>query len=1481
MSSPHPPDNHPPPNRWEPFKKYIHRLYLQEGKSFSDVVSALSELEFDITLPQAIYQIHEVWQFHRQVDQVQEEAKYLQKTKRKLKDEEGDDADPEGGTIPDGAMHKKSKTVIPKDSESSSEERTSFRVRVITPQLARSHKLPGKIPVLLESFSGKTLLRELILAISVHLQLPKDEATDNEFDNTGIDIWISDYLIEAKNRDATIEELGILDLLADGILDVYAITRNLENSTATSTSDTDSENDDEEIIGIGEIFSFNPHWQIRPQQSDRGSATFLSSFRVFAHCISSREMTASKQEAILRVIYGLTRFFPILKSLRILMSGQSLSPAQSALCVQCFYELLKELIPKKLVGDDESRLLEGSRLLFGYILEISRLVDIDESDNLPLQDAFKTVDLSDATTSKLIKDPVLTDAGLVDASSIPELPSAVVLPLPANIARIFKLTTTDGCSEYSYFDTSEIQNAFHFYYGIEIDPRMTRDPHYLAGICEACGFVVTLPGDLAKASAPCLTFDSTGHVAVYTGRAPCADPGKDFQIFLPLSGKEITVDVAVITGLLGPILEARKNETGGSTLDAVGIATNRKQNDPEELVMFVVDCSQSMNDVSEFYFIDKDHPCEASSESSTTKLDLDFLFESMDEVPVEWAAKKMLKSHESFEDMVATVRAFPQYERLKIASKMIEYNSKLSKQEVKRLIGPGGSKDFRKRKASMKLVKAISKLQMFKFWASTLADVLITEAAVACPTAPLEWVWPIGSESPEDKLGFASRVHKVKTAVPPTPDKFICPITKELFRDPIVAADGFTYERRAIERWFATTSNKTYSPSTGGELTNTQLRANVSTSKEIEQWMEARDIIDPISPGRLASTRDVTFQVPGGVSFTRTIDYPIKLTDLYYFVYRGLGGKQKNFKLVWAGDPLAIFEGYPCSSQESNTSLSQASIEYPSGKYLDCWQVRDGDTIIIEAMDAYKTTHAQPDFHLVKVYEGSNFRYGYWLDRREAAPTVSSLIFKTFRFQAEKEREVRFQDFILESNFKVLGDGWYRRQTYEPYDELRFGSTIPPSGTLRSEGLLETTAQTDRSKPAVFKVCLETLEGHKKDCARKEQLKRSGSLNRLEVCKQIFSSFVNRTLAYNYANHYGLITFDSFIRVAQTPTYVMEDFRSKILRMEPSGNTMLWDALDKAIDELESHGKDFPKARKRIICLSDGEDTGSKTQLMILQDRARKKRIVIDSFCIGKANHENLMRLSQNTGGYKFKPTSLEEAMDLGELEPVLSLSERFTHGYPSTLSQAYKTEPDGFPRRKEHPNTYDRFTRVGSVSTTKQHQQNQSKSSKKPGLIRTARILSELRKITENPHPSYDVFVSDENMGFWKIVMQGPSESAYETGAFVMYLDMGEDYPLFPPEARFLTEILHPNINKHGKICHSILDRNWTADTSNAQLLNTIWSLLSTPEVSDPVNTVLTLDYHWDEVAFRDRVKNHIQDHAKKTRKQLVTEFESRPIVS
>ena len=68
------------------------------------------------------------------------------------------------------------------------------------------------------------------------------------------------------------------------------------------------------------------------------------------------------------------------------------------------------------------------------------------------------------------------------------------------------------------------------------------------------------------------------------------------------------------------------------------------------------------------------------------------------------------------------------------------------------------------------------------------------------------------------------------------PADFICPITTELMSDPVMAADGHSYERSAIERWLAT---KSTSPLTGGELEHRILIPNHTLRRQIGEWHEA------------------------------------------------------------------------------------------------------------------------------------------------------------------------------------------------------------------------------------------------------------------------------------------------------------------------------------------------------------------------------------------------------------------------------------------------------------------------------------------------------------------------------------------------------------------------------------------------------------------------------------------------------------------
>ena len=71
------------------------------------------------------------------------------------------------------------------------------------------------------------------------------------------------------------------------------------------------------------------------------------------------------------------------------------------------------------------------------------------------------------------------------------------------------------------------------------------------------------------------------------------------------------------------------------------------------------------------------------------------------------------------------------------------------------------------------------------------------------------------------------------------PAHFVCPITQEIFRYPVIASDGHSYERGSIETWIATDPNVTpTSPVTNLPLPTVVLFPNYGLRSLILEWRE-------------------------------------------------------------------------------------------------------------------------------------------------------------------------------------------------------------------------------------------------------------------------------------------------------------------------------------------------------------------------------------------------------------------------------------------------------------------------------------------------------------------------------------------------------------------------------------------------------------------------------------------------------------------
>ncbi|XP_044769241.1 WD repeat, SAM and U-box domain-containing protein 1 isoform X3 [Neomonachus schauinslandi] len=95
-----------------------------------------------------------------------------------------------------------------------------------------------------------------------------------------------------------------------------------------------------------------------------------------------------------------------------------------------------------------------------------------------------------------------------------------------------------------------------------------------------------------------------------------------------------------------------------------------------------------------------------------------------------------------------------------------------------------------------------------------------------------------------ESLGLRSKVlrkieelrTKVKTLSSGIPDEFLCPITRELMKEPVIASDGYSYEKEAMENWIS--KKKRTSPMTNLVLPSVVLTPNRTLKMAISRWLE-------------------------------------------------------------------------------------------------------------------------------------------------------------------------------------------------------------------------------------------------------------------------------------------------------------------------------------------------------------------------------------------------------------------------------------------------------------------------------------------------------------------------------------------------------------------------------------------------------------------------------------------------------------------
>ena len=142
-------------------------------------------------------------------------------------------------------------------------------------------------------------------------------------------------------------------------------------------------------------------------------------------------------------------------------------------------------------------------------------------------------------------------------------------------------------------------------------------------------------------------------------------------------------------------------------------------------------------------------------------------------------------------------------------------------------------------------------------------------------------------------------------------------------------------------------------------------------------------------------------------------------------------------------------------------------------------------------------------------------------------------------------------------------------------------------------------------------------------------------------------------------------------------------------------------------------------------------------------------------------------------------------------------------------------------------------------------------------------RLQKELEEIKTDPPSNCSAGPIDDDIYQWEATIIGPSDSPYSGGIFNLSLTFTDDFPFKPPRVKFITKILHPNIDEFGNICLDILNKNWSPVLNITKLLLSISSLLTDPNPDDPLEPNIADIYKKDHAKFVRMARNYTLKHA------------------
>ncbi|KAF5392275.1 hypothetical protein D9757_001558 [Collybiopsis confluens] len=1179
-------------------------------------------------------------------------------------------------------------------------------------------------------------------------------------------------------------------------------------------------------------------------QTPRGIACLLSSLYVMAESVAHGKTRVQGTRNVLSMMYMIGRFPPAVRALDLIIKNINLLPEEQAALSSTIYYALKAFsydAPSVIVNNDK-RTFEASRILLAWILAAA-----DAASTLSGDSAVEHISLVCASSGGRLRDPVQWGSSISErAFAMLHLPgSPLYRPLAQDRQFVdlkFESLTFQAIRAGKYLPQQTSLSV------LRVD-RIGRSPPSFQARIEITGrgfhqaivrannteLATRGPLDL-KAPAivpPQLVLDPEGLIAVFTGRG-CGST-RDVNFFRPTASGDTAVDINDVAIALEQVIPERKKEQTWEIDSYTGIGGITR--DPEEAIVLCLDLSESMRHRSgvEDGRIDRQRQEEARRQNVDKRIEKLTSGLTEDQLRskarlfldqnIDWSARVALRLYWEFLDQTHHNNS-NDWMDVDVEDGEEEEGADESDSEEDEDDGEGRW-------------EALARLR-------NELEVIARRDIMNRVDADHE----DDEDEDEDPLFYTelAAFAKMCQQKPEHVKDYIYDelVGAEVDGEHLVGSEPFNIPRKYIDpktgniledpcrprrapygvyvsRSSLSWFDDEYSWPKGLYIEQEQSQREVKMA--ISEWISGRDLLtESVDP---KEAWDLIF-VHQGKTTSWKLDPATTTRTLYSLVNRAVGGAYTSFSLT----------------RFSRVLLSSSIIPDSKSATIEGSGLADGGRIEITRA----VPHTRASFIL------SFDRIG----TRVVLPFDASNL---ALFALLQSYEFPMSDTTLWHGQRAGGDG----AVYASPTSASFGTT----GTFFS------FSKQERFRCAGLHVSSSAAE-------------KSRYLTRLHLLTELFNVFINRACSFDTRVPLvlGLVTFSDKAKVAQALTPLFEKFREQLNRATAGGDTAVYDALDLARSMLVHYRTDLLNLRRRIIMVSDGQDTSSTESPLDVLAALQRGNIVVDSVQVGPSVDAALHGISVVTGGYRFCPrTSLSDALSIFDLETVLNSGERPTptlikapllslfslrsiYGNTSRYPVDVVTL-DEFPKRAEHAKLFNKAKVLEDAPT-------------QLGLTtddRLKRIMLEIHRLMKKTPNYADIYVDDSDITFLRIVMEAPNDEGclYRNGIYLLTCDFPESYPRDAPQIRFVNFIMHPNVSKQGKVCIAELGRLWSSDMNMETVLHLVYQIFTHPDLENPLETQSSMRYYDDTGEYAFAVAQAVSTHASKTRAEWRMEMEDR----